>query len=388
MKHALLVMAGVAVTAASLRAESLDAALGKALFDRLWVPAPATTNAADGLGPLFNARGCVTCHRGGEGARVVTLRDGRRDINGAVVRFGAADGATDPTFGQQLQTNAVPGLAPEGVAEFLPKLSFKLEGGQLAAGVHTGARLAPSLFGIADFDQVADDEILKRADPDDSDSDGISGRANRLPGGIGRFGWKAAHISLADQIAHALATDIGLSSPLAPRPAGDCTVRQTACLSAPNGESAAFEGREVSSEMIRLMSTYLATVKLPAPKSDATGAALFVKTGCAACHTPELATRQGQFIPAFTDLLLHDMGNALDDGVGEPGVAPSEWRTAPLRKKSNPRSPGRRYLHDGSAATIGEAVSKHGAEGAASRKAFDKLSARDRRRLVNYVMGL
>ncbi|MGQ0457133.1 MAG: di-heme oxidoredictase family protein [Hyphomicrobium sp.] len=382
----MLAVVFAATTPAS--ADPLDAAAGKALFDRLWVPAPASTDAADGLGPLFNARGCVSCHRDGGGARAVRREDGRSDIDGAVVRFGAADGRTDPLFGQQLQTNAVPGLAPEGVARFLPKLSLHLERGALDPGVRTGVRLAPSLFGVAGFDQVSDEEILKRADPVDRNGDGISGRANRLPGGMGRFGWKAAHVTLGEQIAHALATDLGLSSPLDPRPNGDCTEKQAECRPLPNGESARFDGREVSTAMIGLMSAYLETLRPSPQKTEPGRAALFAKTGCAACHTPEMVTRSGKVIPAFTDLLLHDMGPALDDGVGEPGVASSEWRTAPLRKKTYPRSSGQRYLHDGSAATIGEAVAKHGGEGAASRAAFEKLSARARRRLVKYVMGL
>ncbi|MCG5477115.1 MAG: thiol oxidoreductase, partial [Sinorhizobium fredii] len=41
--------------------------LGKALFEKLWVSAPSSTQASDGLGPLYNARACESCH----------LRDGR-----------------------------------------------------------------------------------------------------------------------------------------------------------------------------------------------------------------------------------------------------------------------------------------------------------------------
>ena len=106
----------------TLSADPLDAYAGKALFDRNWIPAPSSTNASDGLGPLFTARSCSTCQSRGEGARVVTGDDGTQDLAGAVVRFGRADGSTDPYYGLQLQTNAVPGLVPEGSAHFLPKL--------------------------------------------------------------------------------------------------------------------------------------------------------------------------------------------------------------------------------------------------------------------------
>lgn len=115
----------------------------------------------------------------------MTRDDGKADISGAVVRFGNAGGAIDPYYGLQLQNNAVPGLMPEGQARFLPHLKYNLEGPALATGVHAGVRLAPPLFGRAAFDDVADEEILKRADLDDRNGDGIKGRANVTPRGLG-----------------------------------------------------------------------------------------------------------------------------------------------------------------------------------------------------------
>ena len=108
---------------------------------------------------------------------------------------------------------------------------------------------------------MPDEEILKRADPDDRDHDGISGRANQTAHGIGRYGWKAAQVTLEDQIAHAFAFDIGLSSPKQPLPYGDCTSRETECLAAANGESPAFDGREISGLMLGLVASYLETLR-------------------------------------------------------------------------------------------------------------------------------
>lgn len=368
-------------------ADPLDAAMGKALFDRTWVPAPASTDASDGLGPLFVSRSCTGCHGRGEGSHVVTREDGSKDIAGAVVRFGRADGSTDPFYGLELQTNAVPGLMPEGTAQYLPKLDYKLNDRPLADGVKAGARLAPSLFGRAAFDNVSDAEILRRVDTDDRDGDGVKGRANRTAGGIGRYGWKAAQVTLEEQVAHAFAFDIGLSSPKQPRPYGDCTILETACLAAPNGESALFKGRELSGDILRVVAVYLGTLRARHQTADPGAPALFAATGCATCHVPSLATQDGGSIPAFTDLLLHDMGSALDDGVGEPGVKSSEWRTAPLID-GHVREKERRFLHDGSAATVSEAVAKHGGEGAHSRDLFEALKPEDKQRLVDYVSGL
>ena len=366
-------------------AAELDAALGKALFDRVWIPAPSSTNGTDGLGPLFNSRSCAGCHGRGGGARTVVQPDGKSDLRGAVFRLGRADGTTDPYYGLQLQTNAVPGLAPEARAHFLPVSGYELLGPPLAPGIHAGVRLAPSLFGRAAFDGVSDEEIAKREDPNDRDGDGVKGRANRMAAGIGRFGWKAAHVRLADQVASAFATDIGLSSPLAPFPYGDCTSLEKTCLGAATGESAAFEGRELTRDMLSVVAAYLGSLRAKPPAAG--DARLFAETGCAACHVPELMTRQGKAIPAFTDLLLHDMGPELDDGVGEPGVKSSEWRTAPLVRGFAPTE-GHRYLHDGSAADVGEAIARHGGEAAGARKKFEALAEAERQRLIEYVNGL
>jgi CxxC motif-containing protein (DUF1111 family) len=369
----------------SLLADEIDAAAGKALFNRQWIPAPSSTDASDGLGPLFNARSCSACHARGGGARNVADSDSNYSFPGAVVRLGTSKGATDPFYGLQLQTKAVQGIMPEAEISFLPKLNVKLLGPPLAAETKMGVRLAPSLFDRADLERVSDAEIRSRADPDDKDEDGISGRVRETPDGIGRYGWKAAQATLRGQIAHAFAIDMGLSSPLQLLPNGDCTEAETTCRQAANGESQLTDNREVSTAMLDLVAQYLETLKT-VEKPDPTAAELFNKTGCAVCHVPELKTQDGALIPAFTDLLLHDMGPDLDDGVGEPGVSSVEWRTAPL-KNSYPGGANRRYLHDGCAATLGEAVEKHGGEAAASRENFRKLNDGDRARLLGYLNG-
>ncbi len=378
----ILLAAGFASSA--VRADPLDAAVGKALFDRQWIPAPSSTNGTDGLGPLFVSRSCTGCHARSDGAHVATREDGTQDIVGAVVRFGKADGITDPFYGLELQTNAVPGLEPEGSAHFLPELKYTLNGPALGAGIHAGVRLALPLFGKGAFNDVPDDEILKRAAANARDAGPVKGRANVTPRGVGRYGWKAAHVSLEEQVAHAFAFDIGLSSPLFPLPYGDCTALETTCLAMPNGESPDFEGRELSSQMIGVVASFLKSLRARPVTEESR---LFAATGCASCHTPTLRTKDGREIPAFTDLLLHDMGRGLDDGVGEPGVKSFEWRTAPLISGRVPPE-RRRYLHDGSAATVAEAIEKHSGEAEHARGLFEALRPDDKTRLVDYVNGL
>ena len=377
------VLAAALTSAPALAAGGLDAAAGKALFKRNWVAAPSSTQSSDGLGPLYNARSCSGCHIDAGPAQIVS-KNGRQELAGAVVRFGDANGAPDPYYGHQLQTGSVPGLTSEGVARFLPRLSYKLTGPPLAPGVRAAARVAPSLRGRAAFDDIPDEEILKNEDPDGRNGNGISGRANRVAEGIGRFGWKASQATLPHQIANAFALDIGLSSPLDPRPYGDCTPAQNECLAAPNGESRATDNREVSSAMLDLVAAYLAALPAPQAAASPAGQRMFEQSGCAACHVPSFKTRSGNTVKTFTDFLLHDMGPELDDGVAEPGVASSEWRTAPLIE-SYPRGITRRYTHNGSAATLREAIEKHGGEAAKSRQAFTELTDAEKKQLIEYV---
>jgi CxxC motif-containing protein (DUF1111 family) len=181
--------------------------------------------------------------------------------------------------------------------------------------------------------------------------------------------------------------DLGLSSPLFPKPHGDCTALERDCRAAPTGESPTFEGRELSSLMISLVVDYLATLKAPGPRAGAAGQDLFIKTGCAACHIPAMPSANGTPIPLFSDLLLHDMGPELDDGVGEVGAGSPEWRTAPLIGLGN-GTRKRVYLHDGRAATLNAAILAHGGEAKTSKQAFRALDGAARRRLIAYLNGL
>ncbi|MEQ1652235.1 MAG: di-heme oxidoredictase family protein [Hyphomicrobium sp.] len=387
MCSAAAVVSGLCFWASAIAADGLDAIAGRALFERAWVPAPSSTDSSDGLGPLFNARSCATCHTGGRGARIVIDANGTSRIAGAVVRLGDGNGVTDPFYGLQLQTDAVPGLTPEARVSFMPKPRVEQLGPPLAPGISKSTRLAPSLLGRSAFATISDAEIHSRADPDDANGDGISGRANQTAQGIGRFGWKSAHATLEGQIAHAFAIDMGLSSPAAALPFGDCTPVETQCMAAATGESALNDNREISSAMLTLVAAYLDTLPAAVRRDDAKANVLFEQVGCAQCHVPTLTAPDGSKITAFTDLLLHDLGQELDDGVGEPGVKSSEWRTAPLII-SYARGAKRLYLHDGSASSVAQAVAKHGGEAAGSRDAFTALTDYDKKKLTAYLENL
>ncbi len=390
--------------AAAAAAQNLDLAIGKAVFDRIWVPAPSSTKSADGLGPLFVERSCAACHpRGGARADFAPGRDGAVTTPGLVIRLATETGAPHEIYGAELQMRGAGGQAGEGEArvswqKLTPKLATLLEPDWTVAAwaygapeeIRVSARVAPALHGVGLLATVPDEAVLALADPDDRDRDGISGRAHRVtgPGGeekIGRFGWKAAEPTLDSQIAAAFALDMGLSTPQRPDPAGDCTAAQTACRGAPHGDG---PGAEVPESLLGPLKTFVAGLKPPASRAAAPGERLFAAAGCAACHRPELPTADGGVARAYTDLLLLAVGAGLDDALPEGDAAPAEWRTAPLWGIREALARGSGLLHDGRARTITEAVLWHGGEAAAARDRVAAQRATERGARVEFVEGL
>jgi len=401
-----------------------DVASGRAVFERVWLPAPGPAET-DGLGPLFNAASCAECHAADAGARRV-LRlsapapEGEPPTEAEAILAGRGDLPAirrgDPQFGGQIQDRAVPGLAPEAVLSLhwettpvaapgdgsaialrRPVPALDLGAGTLAPGAAMSLRTAPRLAGLALLEAIPDAAILAREDPLDADGDGISGRANLVWSGArlavvpGRFGWKATEATLRDQSAAAFSADMGLSSFLRPADAGDCTALQTACLALPGGgEGPATE--EVSDADLAAVALYAGWTGLSRPPEDGPGAALFAKTGCGACHLPEMQVPQPpaaggtgtRHIHPFTDLLLHDMGPGLADSLPAGRATGAEWRTAPLTGLGRATA----FLHDGRAGTIAEAILWHGGEAAAARARFAALDAADRDRLLDWLAGL
>ena len=114
---------------------------------------------------------------------------------------------------------------------------------------------------------------------------------------------------------------------------------------------------------------------------------LLAATGCTACHVESLKSETGDSLPVFTDLLLHDMGDGLAGGFPDGFATAQEWRTAPLIDLAA-RNGKRRYLHDGRAATLDEAIRWHGGEAAKAKEQYMKLSESDRAKLIDYLGSL
>lgn len=411
--------------------KELDFKVGNGIFKKLWVTAPSSTKSSDGLGPLYNARACQRCH----------LKDGRGHPPAAnfpednavsmLMRLGIPDGPRsnrpDPVYGGQLQDFAVPGVPIEG----RPHITWTEELVALADGAEISlrrpdwsivdlgygpmdpqtrfsVRMASPMIGLGLLEAVPAEQILAYADPDDADGDGISGRASEVINAetgeamLGRFGWKAGQPTLRQQAQAAFLGDMGLSTTARPFGQGDCTEAQTLCREAPDGASQA-TGLEVSETMLKLVVFYSRHLAVPA-RRDLTnpavsrGEAVFAEAGCGSCHRPSLTTAPdaedpalaGHTIYAFTDLLLHDMGPDLDDGLPEGDAEQSEWRTPPLwgiglTEIVNGHT---NFLHDGRARSVLEAILWHGGEAQAARDHVVGLDTADRDALIAYINSL
>ena len=390
--------------AASLDADAqLDFYTGFSFFRSPWVAAPASTTARDGLGPLFNAHSCDGCHR--NGGRGKSLLDGGAASVGMVVRTSVRDSTgrskPHPRYGEQLQTRATFGLAEaeiamrsEDVKGGLRKPALRvtwLQSEEAQAEVQFSPRVAPALLGMGLLESIPSAALIAREDAEDADGNGISGRAHRLPDGrIGRFGWKAAQGTVREQTAAAFNEDLGITSP--PRPETSCTPLQTVCRGRPHGNDPK-SGVEIPEPLFRRVVHFVAHI----PPPDAgkltervrRGRATFSALGCADCHTPSYAVEAGTIWP-YTDLLLHDMGEALADERPEGEASGSEWRTPPLWGLGAQRavSGHTTLLHDGRARNVDEAIRWHGGEAANARHAYLRLDAAERRDLRDFLRAL
>jgi CxxC motif-containing protein (DUF1111 family) len=93
----------------------------------------------------------------------------------------------------------------------------------------------------------------------------------------------------------------------------------------------------------------------------------------------------------YSDLLLHDMGNGLNDGYTEGTALPQEWRTPPLWGLGlSENSQGGQYflLHDGRAKSIEEAILLHGGEALNSRNQFQQLNGQQKQQLIKFLESL
>jgi CxxC motif-containing protein (DUF1111 family) len=419
--------------------DQLDFRVGNGLFRKLWVSSPSSTLASDGLGPLFNARSCQRCHiKDGRGHPPENAEDNSISMFLRISIPAPEDAAIaqiedyiatlpDPNYGSQLQDFAVQGHA----AEYRLDIEYEEQIVTLADGtdvslrhptyqaadlgygpLHPDAmlspRIAPQMIGLGLLEAIPAADILVHADPDDLDGDGISGRPNIVWSAaydqpmLGRFGLKAGAPTVEEQSAAAFAGDIGISSPLFPAGAGECTAAQELCQNAIHGDGDD-RGTEIDAKGLDLVTFYSRNLAVPARRGAddpkvLQGKQVFYETGCTSCHTPSYVTHRledqpeqsFQLIWPYTDMLLHDMGPDLADNRPEARATGKEWRTPPLWGIGlTEQVSGHTYfLHDGRARSILEAVLWHGGEAQPQRDAVVEMSTEERDALIAYLESL
>ena len=264
-------------------------------------------------------------------------------------------------------------------------------------------RMAQTIVGLGLLEAVPEATLLQRHDPNDSNGDGISGRAVQVTDAktgdqrIGRFGWKANIATLEQFTADALHEDIGVSTSMFQGPA--CGANQTAC------RNAGPAGIELNDARVNLVTVYMQALGAPARRPETVnnadvirGEQVFANLGCGGCHTPSMTTDyghplaelRGQTIKPYTDLLVHDMGAALADNLTGNAALNREWRTPALwglglTEAVNGHS---RLLHDGRARNINEAILWHGGEATASQAAYKAATAAQRNDLIKFLESL
>jgi CxxC motif-containing protein (DUF1111 family) len=394
---------------------------GRHLFRRSWTPAPSSVQSLDGLGPVFNRVSCSGCH----------VKDGRgrppkngNKFRSMVIKLSLIENGkafADPNYGYQLNDKSILGVPYEGKASItfttkiekfkdgseiqlsVPNYSFhSLSFGELNKNTAYSGRVAPVVFGLGLLEAIEEKDILKNADPEDSNDDGISGRAHKIidrPSKkimLGKYGWKATRAKLLHHITGAASQDMGLTSSVFPEQ--NCLAIQKKCSEQINGGDP-----EVSEAQIERLLIYMQTLAPPRQRDIQDeviikGQKLFVDIGCENCHTstyttgvhphhPELSNR---IIKPYSDFLLHDMGSGLDDGLPEGEAKSYEWKTPPLWgiglvKIVNKHT---RFLHDGRAKSIEEAILWHDGEALKAKKNYTSLSIKDRKNILRFLNSL
>ncbi|MEX2284474.1 MAG: di-heme oxidoredictase family protein [Gemmatimonadota bacterium] len=344
--------------------------LGAALFDREFT-------AAQGLGPTFNDRRCSSCHDlpvlGGFGAdpvrKATRFEDGRCDL---LVEDG----------GDMFQTGVTPALRAHGFdAEPISRRANAI-----------ASITAPVLYGLGAIEAIPDEAILSRADPDDRDRDGISGRAGQaFDGQLGRFGRKATFATIRSFVEGALSGEMGLTTqrfPQEERIGGQALPAGVDPVADPEVDSASVL---LLTRFVTLLARVAADSVSPASADTISeGRLLFERIGCASCHAPRLETGPNpvaalnrRSVPLYSDLLLHDLGPELAS-VCAPHAGPSEWRTSPLMGLHLRHE----MLHDGRASRVEAAIGLHGGEATGSRRRFQALPPEQQAALLRFLRTL
>ncbi len=392
-------------------------------------------DVADGLGPTMNLGSCGGCHS-------QPAVGGTSPAVNPQVAFATAEGATNsvPSFitpkGPVREARFVKNAdgTPDGGVHDL----FTIAGRSDAAGCALAQpdfakelarrnvifRIPTPVFGAGLIEQIQDNAILANQvneAPRKKElkiygrpnivlaGHAISGQGNNNgnDGTVARFGWKAQNKSLLLFSGEAYNVEMGITNELFQTERDETAACQFAVV--PNTiTDTAGETPVDAVSAIEKFALFMRFLAPPAPSPDTPGGAesiargrrLFTETGCALCHTPTfntgnaaVAALRNQPVNLFSDLLVHDMGPGLADGVSQGQAGPREFRTAPLWGL------GQRlfFLHDGRASDLREAIRAHrsgsfftfnASEANVVVKNFNKLQDSEKQDVLNFLRSL
>jgi CxxC motif-containing protein (DUF1111 family) len=283
-------------------------------------------------------------------------------------------------------------------------------------------RIPSPVFGAGLIEQIPDATILanQAANSSQKRALGIKGRPNISVSGrtisgvpnrngndgtITRFGWKAQNVSLLLFSGEAYNVEMGITSELFQNERDQTPACHTAGQFPPvPNDTQNFDATDALTgttaiqnfaNFQRFLAPPMPSTSVPGGSSSiASGRSLFNSTGCALCHTPTLRTGnstvaalRNQDVKLFSDLLVHDMGDGLADGVSQGSAGPREFRTAPLWGL------GKRifFLHDGRTKDLVEAIQQHRSNGSEANvviNKFNDLSESRQKDMLNFLRSL
>jgi mono/diheme cytochrome c family protein len=399
-------------------ASASEIAAGRDLFEHEWTPNDPMAHG-DGLGPVFNAKACASCHfQGGLG--------GGGDVRHNARPFEVQPRPGDPNFhtGTVHNFSTEPGYAEsiDQLKKLFPTIKGRTETvtrGDPHCGysntivipdfdpVRTDTIQTTALFGAGWIDLISDKAIrqnqlsrrVRGAAKElslDFDAIPIGRLRTTRDGRVGKFGWKAQFASLREFVAAACANELGLGTPIS---------EQANPLSAPDYKTEPDLDRKQFRSLVAFVKTLPKPVEVtpdsPAERDAATrGKELFVSVGCAACHVPDMGGVKG----VYSDFLMYTLEEAVPPGGGRGGnygnsepppqlqlpprpdgePKPSEWKTPPLWGVADSAP----YLHDGSAATLKDAILRHNGDAKGVLAKFKQLGGSEQSALLSFLKTL
>ena len=352
---------------------------------------------ASGLGPVYNATSCVTCHQNpnsGAASQITELRVGHKDANGNFVNptIFINDGQ-DTITGRSIVNDRA--IGPQA-QEHIPATE----------NIRT-LRAALNTLGDGFVEAIDDQTLIEIAEQQAQLSEGrIHGEVVQAPifeapgqTRVGRFGWKDQHSSLLSFIADAYLNEMGITNRLRPTEVTQVLNTTTGINDQPDNLGLA--DIDHFAQFIRGTMVPPRDTTLAATPAALRGQQIFQQVGCAVCHVPSITTAPagtvidgGMFtvpealgdkiIHPFSDFLLHDVGTG--DGIVQVGPQDTadKLRTAPLwglRTKA-------RFMHDLGSLSLTDAILRHEGEAHGAARHFRELRPEEKEALLTFLKSL